>query len=61
MAYDGEVSERHWCSFHACMRSYCDWQHRETFEQLRERVRLTTMARGGIVVPKTTETGDRDA
>jgi hypothetical protein len=40
------------CNMHSCPRYVCEWQHRETFEQLRERVRSTTMNNGGIVVVK---------
>lgn len=60
MAYCGEVDEDDWCSFHACMRNFCAWQHRETFQQLQDRVRSTKLAEGGNVVPKTTETGEQD-
>jgi hypothetical protein len=38
MSYCGEVSEDDWCSFHACMRNMCRWQHEETFEQRERRL-----------------------
>lgn len=38
MSYCGEVNEDDWCSFHACMKNFCEWQHKETFEQREQRI-----------------------